>query len=286
MKTLLRPGRLGDVVLLGSVTSALGACRVATEARYHPVATRLDGVVAVIEPHDVERKGLVDLQGSVSTRLRFPGVPRIRKHSVRRRLGLGRGGFVRPTVPELYARAAGVDPAPLPWIRLPEAPRDTLVLVPGAAWGPKRPAADILVAAHGSWNGRTVVLGGPGEERLCADLAGRLGVEAVVESGFDRTFEVLSRAALTVAGDTGLLHLAGASGSPVVAFFGPTHPADGFMVYPGIVVQKALACRPCALHRVEVCALGHRSCGEDLDDRVRQFVASLSRATPVPMLGG
>lgn len=275
MITLYRPGRLGDVVLLGAVTGSLGACRVATEARYHPVAARLRGVVEVVTPDRAHRDGLVDLQANLRSRLRFPAVRRIRKHTFRRRVWLRLGWPRRPSVPDLYARALGVRPAPLPWIDLSEQPRDTLVLVPGAAWGPKRADRAALLGAGRAWPGPVAVLGGPGEEALVHDIAGRLGAEAVVEAGFRTTLRVLARAALTVSGDTGLMHLAGASGSPVIALFGPTHPDDGFFVYPGTIIQNELSCRPCSLHRVERCARGDLACMSGLSGPV---VAAVRRA--------
>ncbi|MCA9572313.1 MAG: hypothetical protein KC656_30950, partial [Myxococcales bacterium] len=120
------------------------------------------------------------------------------------------------------------------------------------------------------------VLGGPGEERLCGEVGEALCAEVVVERGYARTFEVLARAAVTVSGDTGLMHLAGASGSRVVAVFGPTSPRDGFFVYPGTPVERALPCRPCALHRVERCHLGRQACREDLVEAVVRGVLQSS----------
>ena len=272
MNTLLRSGRLGDVVLLGSITGSLGPCRVATEARYHEVAARLRGVVEVVEPSEARGPGVIDLQGSLRTRFRHPGVARIRKRSLRRRIRLHTGWLGRPTVPELYAEAAGTTVASLPWIDLPARARDTLVLVPGAAWEPKRPDPQALLAGGRAWPGRIVVLGGPGEEVLVARLAERLAAEPVVERGFLRTIDELARAALTIAGDTGLMHLAGACGSPVLALFGPTHPDDGFFVYPGEVLQRDLPCRPCSLHRVEHCRHGDHACRLGLAGRVAERV--------------
>jgi hypothetical protein len=261
--TLYRPGRLGDVVLLGAVTSALGRCRVATSPRYHEVARRLRGVVDVVA-HDAIPAGVevVDLQGGLRGRRRFPWARRIRKRSVRRRLWRRLGApplLRRPDVPSLYGEALGVVPVGPPWIDRPPVERDTLVLVPGAAWGPKRPSLDWLAScAEGA--DRIVVLGGPGEEALVAELAGRTGGEGLVENGFAQTLAVLARAHHTVGGDTGLLHLAGALGCRLTVWFGPTHPDDGFFVYPGRVVQRPLACRPCALHRIERCWRGDHAC--------------------------
>jgi len=281
LPVLIRPGKLGDVVLLGAVSAALGECVVATNRRYHGIASRLTGVRRVIELDAVRQESgaLVDLQGSLRSRWLCRGRAHrtIHKRSLRRRLWLhtGHPAAPRPTVPELYAEAAGVRPAPLPWIGLPSEPRTTLGLAPGAAFGPKRWAAERFAAVGRAWSGPVTVFGGPGEQALVSAVAGAIpGARALAESGFDATLAALPALAAMVAGDTGLMHIAGAAGVPVVALFGPTHPADGFWVYRGAVVQRDLRCRPCALHRVERCRVGHHGCMDSTPEAVLRAIAS------------
>ena len=275
---LRRRGALGDVVLLGSVTGVLARAgahvTVATAARYRSVAERLEGVAATCDWSETPSGRVVDLDGGLRGRRR-PADARIRKRSMRRRLRLWLPRVPpRPSVPELYAEAVDCAPQPAPWIQTPEAKRrDTLVLVPGAAWAPKQWSPERLAAVGARWRGPVVVLGGPGE----ADLVQRVAAsaphaKACVEDGFDATIRWLARAAVTVSGDSGLMHLAGACGSPVVALFGPTHPDDGFFVYEGEVLQRTLPCRPCALHRVERCRHTHHGCMDHSVDQVWEAV--------------
>lgn len=261
---LVRFGQLGDVVLLGAVTKALGDAVIVTDPRWFPVARRLIGVRDVRAPDD--RTGLrgrwVDLQGSArSAWICGRGAARIRKRSVARRMFV-RFGWPdppRPSVPEIYAEAAGVRPASLPWVAVPDVPRDTLVLLPGASVALKRWAGFPEVAC--GWPGPIVVLGGPGERGLCeAVAAGLPGARTVCGAGFDGVFEVLGRAAVAVGNDSGLLHLAAACGARTVGLFGPTHPADGFAAHLSAIVQRDLPCRPCGLHRVSRCARGDHAC--------------------------
>lgn len=272
---LLRRGSLGDVVLLGAVTGALeGPVTVVCDRRWAGVAARLTGV-GVVQPWGWRGPGrVVDLQGGLAGRWAAPFADRICKRSVRRRLGLWTGrAYERPSVPRLYAEAVGVEPVGPPWIRVPGG--DGLALIPGAAWGPKRWGPDRFAAVGRAWQGPVVVLGGPGEQTLVDAVAAAVpGAATVVESGFEGTLDALGRCRVAVAGDTGLMHLAGACGLTVVGLFGPTHPRDGFWVWPGEVVQReGLACRPCALHRVEHCRVGDQRCLVGLEpDRVIEAV--------------
>ena len=201
----------------------------------------------------------------------------MRKHGLRRRARLLAPWIPRrPAVPELYAKACGVAVAPLPWIEIERVPEDLLVLVPGAAWATKqwKPAEFIRLGRR--WPGEVAVLGGPGEEALCDGLVGAIeGAYAHAGRGFERAFELFSRASAVVGGDTGLLHLAGACGEPVVMLFGPTDPDDGFFVYPGKAVHRTLACRPCSLHGANRCPLVVQRCMDIPAERVHAALDEL-----------
>ncbi|MEZ4321045.1 MAG: glycosyltransferase family 9 protein [Myxococcota bacterium] len=281
LPVLIRPGRLGDVVLLGAVTGSL-PCVVATEDRYAPLAARLKGVERVIPLASVRDEPglLVDLQGSLRTRWLCRGRAHrtIHKRGLRRRLWLRTGwpDPPRPDVPHVYAEAAGVPVAPLPWIEVPDRPRTALGIAPGAAFAPKRWRPDHFSALGRQWDGPVTVFGGPGEEGLVRFVsAGIPGSRRVIEAGFTETIDALASVAVMVAGDTGLMHLAGATGARVVALFGPTHPSDGFFVYPGTALGRTLPCRPCALHRVDRCRVGHHGCmAHPVDDVLAAVRAS------------
>jgi ADP-heptose:LPS heptosyltransferase len=271
---LLRRSALGDVVLLGSVTAALPRpVTVVTAPEWMPVAARLRGVDAVVPwPKDrapeLPRGRRVDLQGTLKSWW-IHADHRIDKRGVQRRMRMWFGvGGPRPPVPMLYGEACGVEPVGGPWIDV-EGTRELLAVAPGAAWATKRWRVDGFRAVVAAWDGPVVVVGGPGEEALCAAVAaGRPGVEVVCERGFDRTIDALGRAKVALAGDTGLMHLAGACGAAVVAVFGSTHPEDGFWVYDGEVVERGLACRPCTLHGRNDCPIGTFACMDIAPDVV------------------
>jgi hypothetical protein len=238
---------------------------VATDPRWFDLVRRLDGVETVLHWRAAP-PGCIDLQGSLRTRWALSGrvARRIHKRSIRRRLWMRTGwrALRRPTVPELFGEACGVRPAPGPWIRVPRRSRDALGLAPGAAHGPKRWPVERFAAVGRAWSGPVVVFGGPGEEGLVSAVASGIpGARVVVERGFAATLDALASVRTFVAGDTGLLHLAAATGARVVGLFGPTHPDDGFWVHDdGVALGIDLPCRPCALHRVHACHAGHHGC--------------------------
>jgi len=282
---LLRRSSLGDVVLLGAVTGSVpGPVTVVTAPTWAPLAASLAGVDRVVSwprearPADLARTigggRWVDLQDSVRSRwlCMVAGQPtaRVHKRSVARRLRLlGVPVPPRPPVGDLYAEACGVAPREAPWIELPGATRDALALLPGATWATKRWAPERFSAVGRAWDGPVVVLGSMAERTLCAGVAdGVPGATVLCEDGFDQTLEALTRVRVAVGNDSGLLHLAGACGIPVVAVFGSTHPDDGFFAWPAEVVQEEVGCRPCTLKGRVRCPLGDLRCLEIEPERV------------------
>ena len=102
-------------------------------------------------------------------------------------------------------------------------------------------------------------------ERLTAIADGiGPGARVLAEAGFHRTINVLGTARAAVAGDTGLMHMAGALGVPLVGLFGPTTARDGFWCYPGEAVSLELDCAPCSRHGGPRCPETHHACMVEL----------------------
>jgi len=178
-----------------------------------------------------------------------------------KRRAVGRGGR-RPGHRLVHIGAVlGLDPPPLPvaWT----APEDDsraaallpggpwLVLGPTANWQPKVwPAerfvtvARALAAPGGALAGaRVAVLGGPGAaERAMAEpvLAALPGaVDLVGTLSLPEVAAVLRRAALYLGNDSGLMHLAGAAGAPVVGLFGQSDAREYGPAGPRAVAVSA-----------------------------------------------
>jgi len=274
--TLIRRRALGDVVLLGSIAGAVpGPVRVVTDARYVPLVRRMRGVDEAVPWGAARSRGqVIDLQRSTRTLWRYPSARKVRKHSVARRLRLWGVGHGRPRVTALYAAACRTDPLPPPWFDVPKTPRETLALVPGASRPLKAADPDVLVEIGRLWEGPVAVLGGPGEDAIVRRVARRIpGAYPLVDEGFDATLVLLAGSRVVVGGDTGLVHLAVGCGAAVVVLAGPTHPDDGFLRGERYsVLGRDLACRPCALHRVHRCRLGHAACRDHRAQDVWQAV--------------
>ena len=124
------------------------------------------------------------------------------------------------------------------------------LLNPGAAWPNKRwpPArlaaiATELRARHGLLS---VVLWGPGEEALAAEVVAGAGGAAIVspKTSIADLVALARHAALMVSGDTGPTHIAAAVGTPLVGIYGPTRPArNGPMSPRDITVSRDSVCQ-------------------------------------------
>ena len=145
--------------------------------------------------------------------------------------------------------------------------RPLVALAPGAAHFTKRWPEEhwhALVQKIGAGQD-IVVLGGKAEERIGVELtdsAASNAVSAAGRFGLDVNAAILKRARQLVVGDTGLLHLATAVGTPVVGLYGPTIEEFGFFPYKAqaVAVQHDLPCRPCSSQGGPKCPKGHHNC--------------------------
>lgn len=139
------------------------------------------------------------------------------------------------------------------------APTGCVALAPGATWASKRwsPERWCDLARRLCASGRHVIALGTVEERALLD-------DPAITPAYGlplRVAAVLERARVLVAHDSGMLHLAAAVGTPVVALFGPTVTAQGFVPDARVrVVERALPCRPCSPFGSAECPLGHHRC--------------------------
>jgi len=159
------------------------------------------------------------------------------------------------------------------------------VLAPGAAHFTKRWPLEywVTLAQRLHADGWALALvGGDGDRVLCQSIVARADVPAAVAAGrfgLQDTGALLRRSQVAVSGDTGVMHMATASGTPVVALMGPTVFQFGFFPYQArsTVLERPLDCRPCTAHGGPACPLGHHHCLRQIDaDTAAAAVEQLS----------
>lgn len=260
---------------------------------------------------------VLDLQDNPRSRALSQGLaPRLvrwSKRGVQRRLWvwgrpLRRLGFrfaaVRPAwlrFQDAAARLGAASPEP-PRVHLPpEALRESeefwrrwgpgepeaVALAPAAAWPTKEwPERNwVSLGQHLVSDGHAVVVVATAEERdRLGELSRWIDGEPRAAWATGRLTwiaAILSRCRAAVVPDSGLLHLAAAVGTPVVALFGSTVPELGFAPAGSghRVLERPLPCRPCAVHGRRRCPLGHHACLRSLErHEVRLSVAETVRA--------
>lgn len=167
--------------------------------------------------------------------------------------------------------------APLPSVPIPEsdrewasgvvkAPRDgpVLVLHPGTSlfgrfkqWT-SQGYATVADRAARELGARVIISRGPGDERIIDAILGHVSspVEAVGPLPLQRFAALVSRADLLIGSDSGPLHLAAATGTPVLGLYGPKDPrVYGPRGPRARWIRSAVPCSPCPLRRCD-----HRVC--------------------------
>ncbi len=159
-----------------------------------------------------------------------------------------------------------------------------LVVAPGSVWGTKRWTPEgyaEVVRAAAARGLRPILVGAERERPLCGtilEMAGGAGVSIAGRTSVPDLTALIARARGIVTNDSGPAHVASAVGTPVVAIFGPTVPAFGFVPWgeaSRIVEHPSLPCRPCSPHGPEVCPLGHHRCMREIPKE--QVIGALER---------
>jgi heptosyltransferase-2 len=124
--------------------------------------------------------------------------------------------------------------------------------MPGSTWPSKAwPAAHFrALAARARGEGLAVaVLGVPSEAAICAEVAEGLGTDLCGRTSLKEAAAWLRGARGAVGNDSGLSHLAAATGTPVVALYGATDPGGSTPWGPKARALRVngVPCAPCFL---------------------------------------
>jgi lipopolysaccharide heptosyltransferase II len=146
--------------------------------------------------------------------------------------------------------------------------RPTVAIAPGAAHATKRWPVEHwrqLVQQVATRGLQVVIVGSADDAAVAAAIAQGSGsglANVAGRFGLQGTGALLRRSAAVVSGDTGVMHMATAVGTPVIALFGPTVRAFGFFPYSdrAQVLELGMSCRPCSSKGGPRCPLGHHLC--------------------------
>ena len=118
------------------------------------------------------------------------------------------------------------------------------------------------------FDAQVILLGGKKESEMCETIANESGaVSFAGKFDLSQSIAALSMVSLTVANDTGMLHVSEALGVPVVGIYGPTARQFGyFPILPQSKVAQIenLPCRPCTKMGMNHCPKKHFSCMNDI----------------------
>ncbi len=144
---------------------------------------------------------------------------------------------------------------------------------PGSKWYTKRweiesykKLGELLVKQRKC---KIICFGSPDENELCEEICASAPKDIFNAAGLftlTQSAAALSLTKTAVTNDSGLMHIAAASGIPVVAVFGPTVPEFGFAPWgeKHSILGIDLYCRPCRIHGSRKCPENHFRCMKEI----------------------
>lgn len=148
-----------------------------------------------------------------------------------------------------------------------------IALCPGASfsnkqWQPEK-FAELASRIKKELGMQIILLGGKKEADICETITKESGaVSFAGKFDLSQSIAALNRVCVTVANDTGMLHVSEALGKPVVGIYGPTAFQFGyFPILPQsrVVQINDLPCRPCTKMGMNHCSQKHFKCMNDID---------------------
>ncbi|MFA5146542.1 MAG: lipopolysaccharide heptosyltransferase II [Candidatus Omnitrophota bacterium] len=127
-------------------------------------------------------------------------------------------------------------------------------LAPGAIYGPAKrwPGeryADLASALIKEYEAKVVIFAGPGEEDICQKIRERASSTSLffcIDRPLPEAAALIKRCAVLITNDSGLMHIAGAVGTKIIAIFGSTSPRwTGPLGEGDTVIRDPVPCSPC-----------------------------------------
>ena len=148
-------------------------------------------------------------------------------------------------------------------------------ITPASVWFTKQYPLDkwVDLIDHFPVDYNIYLLGGKEDEVLCNEIKNTsINKKVEVLAGklsFLSSAALMENAAMNYTNDSAPLHFASAMDAPVASIFCSTIPGFGF--YPlsatSIIIEtkEKLSCRPCSLHGLKACPLGHFKCARTIE---------------------
>ena len=185
---------------------------------------------------------------------------------------------VNPSLPQYFLKSekSGI-----------EVEQDYMVIAIGAAYATKQIPINLIVEVIDQTDIHCVLLGGKEDVERATQITNLVEKEVDNLTGklsISESASMIQKARLVLSGDTGMMHIANALGTPVVAVFGSTHPILGYRPYDphsnkkNIVIQNNdLTCRPCTKQGKHKCPKRHFKCmkelkSSDIIDKIQAFI--------------
>ena len=155
------------------------------------------------------------------------------------------------------------------------------VFCPGAEYGPAKrwPSRHYAALAREltASGDRVILLGSPKDAEVGAEIVALAPgvIDLTGQTRLEDAIDLLSGARLAVTNDSGLMHVAAAVGTGVVAVYGSTSAENTPpLTSRAEIVSLKLPCSPC---HAKVCPLGHLDCLEKLEPAL--VLAAAARVT-------
>lgn len=117
-----------------------------------------------------------------------------------------------------------------------------------------------------------VLLGGKEDTANAQAIIAACGTQNIVNAcgqyNLNQSASIIRQASKVISHDTGLMHIAAAFKKEIIAIWGNTVPALGFVPYQThftVIENNHLNCRPCSKIGFSACPKGHFKCMVDLD---------------------
>jgi ADP-heptose:LPS heptosyltransferase len=112
--------------------------------------------------------------------------------------------------------------------------RDGLCIAIGATHGGKRLPSSLLDAVIHSFPDQSItIIGGPSESSEANRIVGKFNqvIDGVARLSLAESSQIIAKSKVVLSGDTGMMHIASAMGTPIVAVWGCTRPGLGMSAW-------------------------------------------------------